>query len=639
MHRGGVMAKINSSKVFTIGFATIMVLLFALMTVWVKSVSDNSRRLRHTADEHLDTTLISTMREMTYRRVLNIQRMIAMDDPFERDDVYMRIRDYGTEFLKARDALFEREMTDEEKVAWEKAREIMGRGGMAQQKVIDLVMEDRRDEAYKILLDTVIPTQEEFIDAITDTVDAQRKGIEREMAMATEEMHTTYRLVGVLGTLAFVLGILTLLFNKRIGRTEAALVRQGKRIRALYEVTSMSGVNLDEQISDMLNVGCRLFGLELGSVCQIDAAHNLSTFLYVVAPESFGIHSGDTRRLDETICALTVQQQEPIALPSVGASEYRDQPCCRNSIVEAYIATPIQVKGKRFGTVAFASPTPRSAPFTETDKDLVNLIGTWVSVTLERQFAQAELRAAKDAAEEASKTKSAFLANMSHELRTPLNAIIGYSELLTEVAQEHGFTVGVEDLKKINASGHHLLTLINDVLDLSKIEAGRMELSLEHVDIIPLVQEVVSNFEPLLHTNRNHFVLDIARNVSFAYADSTRLKQVLFNVLGNAHKFTQNGEVSLKIAETTQGGQRCVMFAVKDTGIGMSDDQIRKLFHAFTQADSGISRKYGGTGLGLAISRKFCRMMGGDIQVTSTPGSGSTFTIVIPASKVQSKAA
>jgi signal transduction histidine kinase len=228
---------------------------------------------------------------------------------------------------------------------------------------------------------------------------------------------------------------------------------------------------------------------------------------------------------------------------------------------------------------------------------------------------------------------------MSHELRTPLNAIIGYSELLTEVAQEHGFLVGMEDLKKVNASGRHLLTLINDVLDLSKIEAGRMELSPEHVDIAELVQEVVSNFEPALQANNNRFCLDIAHGVHFAYADSTRLKQVLFNVIGNAHKFTQNGEVSLRIAEATQGGQRCVTFAIADTGIGMTEDQVRMLFHAFTQADSGISRKYGGTGLGLAISRKFCRMMGGDIQVTSTPGAGSTFTITIPASKVKSKAA
>lgn len=633
------MKTINSGKVFTIGFAIIIGLLFALMAVWVSSASDSSRRLRHIADEHYKVTLLSTMREMTYHRVLNMQRMIVMDDPFARDDEYLRIREFGTQFLKAREAFHERAISDEEKVAWEKAREIMTRGGMAQNKVLNLILEDHRDEAYKILLDTVIPTQEQFIDAMTNTVDAQRKGIEREMEIAAQETHTTYWRLGVLGTLAFVLGLLMLMFNKRVGKTEAALVRQGERIRALYEVSSLSGVSLDDQINEVLKVGCRLFGMEMGVVARVDTDHKTSSYLNVIAPDAFGLHPGTKRRLEETLCSLTVLQKEPVAISAVATSEFKDHPCCKHSPAQAYIATAIVVNGKDFGTVSFASPTARVTAFTDTDKDLVSLIGTWVSVTLERQITQSELRAAKDTAEEASKTKSAFLANMSHELRTPLNAIIGYSELLTELAQEQRFEMGLGDLNKISASGRHLLALINDVLDLSKIEAGRMEINAEAVEVKLLVDEVVVNFEPMLHANNNRFKLEIARNVQCVHADGMRLKQVLFNLLGNAHKFTRNGEVSLAIEEVTRRGERCVNFAVKDTGVGITQEQASKLFHAFTQADASIARKYGGTGLGLAISRKFCRMMGGDIEVVSTPGAGSIFTVSIPVAVAKAKAA
>jgi len=228
-----MMGKISATKVFTIGFITIMVLLFTLMLVWFSSVSENSKRLNDIAGEHADTTLISLMRETTYQRVLTMQRMIAMDDPFERDEAFMYVRELGTKFLTARDIVLSHEMSEEERIAWARAREIMSAGGLAQHQVLELIMEDRRDEAYKILLEGVIPTQEKFIDAITGTVDAQRASIDREMAVAAQKVRTTYWLLGVLGTLAFVLGVLAIAFNKRVGKTDEALMQQGERIRAL----------------------------------------------------------------------------------------------------------------------------------------------------------------------------------------------------------------------------------------------------------------------------------------------------------------------------------------------------------------------------------------------------------------------
>ncbi len=237
---------------------------------------------------------------------------------------------------------------------------------------------------------------------------------------------------------------------------------------------------------------------------------------------------------------------------------------------------------------------------------------------------------ARDAAEAANRAKSAFLANMSHELRTPLNAIIGYSEMLEEDAQAAGNAGFTSDLQKIRSAGKHLLGLINDVLDLSKVEAGKMKLYLETFDVAAVVDEVVATAKPLLEKNANRLEVRCAPGVGQLREDITKVRQVLLNLLSNAGKFTEKGTVSLDVSRENDVTGTWVVFRVRDTGIGMTPEQLGKLFQAFTQADGGTQRKYGGTGLGLALSRKFCVMMGGDINAQSEPGKGSTFTMRLP---------
>ena len=242
----------------------------------------------------------------------------------------------------------------------------------------------------------------------------------------------------------------------------------------------------------------------------------------------------------------------------------------------------------------------------------------------------AALREAQKAADEANKAKSAFLANMSHELRTPLNAILGYSEMLQEELEDLGHDEFVDDLKKIHQAGEHLLALINDVLDLSKIEAGRMTVFREDVDVRELIDGVVNTIRPLVDKNGNSLLIDCGDDVGVIHTDMTKIRQTLFNLLSNASKFTERGEIRLAARRRNGAAGDALEIAVSDTGIGMSREQVKKLFQAFTQADSSTSRKYGGTGLGLAISRRFCRMLGGDLTVVSEADRGSTFTCSLP---------
>ena len=335
--------------------------------------------------------------------------------------------------------------------------------------------------------------------------------------------------------------------------------------------------------------------------------------------------------LSHSFCKHVVDSKEPLIV-----ADARTHPLVRDNLavaeigVTAYAGIPLTTPdGHTLG--AFCAIDSEAREWTADEIEILRDLTSAAITEIELKLTALEAHRQAAAADQANQAKSRFLANMSHELRTPLNAVIMYSELLMEEAAELGVKKFLADLKTIRSAGRHLLDLINNVLDLSKIEAGKSEIFLERFCVQSLIDEVATTIRPLVDKGGNLLEISCPDDVGWMRSDLTKVRQILFNLLSNASKFTGNGTVGLNVRRESSKDHSWIVFRVRDTGIGITDQQREKLFQVFSQADETTTRKYGGTGLGLAITKRLCQMLGGDIEVQSSVGAGSTFTARLPA--------
>jgi signal transduction histidine kinase len=372
-------------------------------------------------------------------------------------------------------------------------------------------------------------------------------------------------------------------------------------------------------------------GAEAGVIYRFDgeqihvvAHHNFTPDAAAILFSHFPSPPGSATVTSRSLLERTVVQVEDGSDPAL--SPPASVAIARQLAYRGIVSVPMLREGTPIGTITLAKR--ERGPFTDRQIDLVRTFADQAVIAIENVRLFDEIQAKSRQLTEASQHKSQFLANMSHELRTPLNAIIGVSEMLREDAE--ALKQDTEPLDRVLGAGRHLLALINDILDLSKIEAGRMELHLETFLLVPVIQDVAKTIEPMASKNGNRLVIDCPADLGAIHADQTRFRQCLLNLASNANKFTEKGTVTIAAQQGQENGGDWIAVAVTDTGIGMTPEQMGKLFQEFSQASSTTASKYGGTGLGLAISKRFCEMMGGDITVASEVGRGSTFTIRLP---------
>jgi GAF domain-containing protein/CheY-like chemotaxis protein len=411
------------------------------------------------------------------------------------------------------------------------------------------------------------------------------------------------------------------------------LGRSVGELRALGEVSQAvnSTLDLETVLATIVAKAVQLSNTDAGVIYVHDAAAGEFRLRATYGMDAALIDAlkGQHIGIDDRNIVPALARGEPMQVPDL-----RDETASLvNDIIlragyRARLIAPLLRGSDVVGMLVVRRRTPGAFP--QSTIDLIKTFAAQSVLAIQNARLFHEIEEKGRELEVAGRHKSQFLANMSHELRTPLNAIIGYSEILQEEAADAGQEALIPDLKKVEGAGRHLLGLINDILDLSKVEAGRMDVFLEEVEVVPLLEEVRTLIAPLAEKNRNVLELRLADDIGVIRTDRTKLKQSLLNILSNASKFTENGRLTLR-AERFQAEQPMVRFAISDTGIGMTEQQLGRLFQAFSQADASTTKKYGGTGLGLAISRQFCQLLGGDITVTSRLGEGSTFTIILPA--------
>jgi len=424
---------------------------------------------------------------------------------------------------------------------------------------------------------------------------------------------------------------------------------------ALAEISDIESIamavnvtlELDDVIAAMDKALQRVFKFDNISVFLLDKdLHSLAVHRVAgieLDPEKYDnlLQNGLSLTDKTNFIVATLLRRKALLIPEITGKQLSDMSSSDRSLldinpVRSVLACPLEIEGQSIGVVSFGR-LEQKMQLNREEIDRIQRYVTPLATVIRNARLFDESRAARAEAIHSSNAKSQFLANMSHELRTPLNAIIGYCEMMIEDVEDEGHEQYLGDLNKIHSSGLFLLELIGSVLDLTKIEAGKLDVSRSEFNVDQLIDDVVKASQPLMHKSNNELIVSDHEALGYMRSDKTKVRQILLNLLSNSAKFTERGLVQLRVSRNISNGEDWFTFSITDNGIGMSPEQVEHAFEAFTQADESSSRKYGGTGLGLTISREFCELLGGEIKIKSEEGNGSVFTVKLPAKPLELK--
>lgn len=580
------------------GFFALIALMAAVTMLASHYLKTSQIRLNHVVEDALvRQQLVNRMHVASRERTLVLQRLLLHDDPFARDQEILAFDRYGTDFADARLAYLKMALSEKEKTLLSRQAEATKRSIPLQQQVLDLIADNRMPEARSVLMTQAIPAQY----TVLSILDALRANQQQDMAEDAEENKRDEKRAQDWMT---ILSVATLFTSVLIAGFVIQRTLRGFREREQHI----------KEIADTRDRAETLLNNVQDGIVMLDRDGQIHAF-NPAAERLFGYRASD-------VIGTAVRK----LMPEISF----------DSLIHLLIDTQANHSGTLLRSQAHSrdgSEFTVEVSLSAVQQSHGALYVAVIRDISERLKSEEQVRAAllqKAEAEARDVAKSRFLATMSHELRTPLNAIHGYSELLAEDAELSGDDRALTDLRKIQGAANHLLGMISEILDLSKVEAGKMAVHQDTVSLTPLIQEIVGTITPLARKNNNQLTVDADLPRYDMVTDAGKLRQILLNLLANACKFTRDGEISFSARPETRMAIAGVTFEVRDTGIGISKEQLARLFMPFVQADGSHTRTYGGTGLGLAISKSFVEMLGGMVTVASTPGHGSTFSVWLP---------
>lgn len=614
--------KKNTTKFLLLGFGLISILFIISGIGWLYTLDDGESRLEEITIAEKEARLFNKMKTIGFQRITSVLRMIIKKDEFDRDEEHMFLRLKGSEFLKLRETLFSEHFSNHGEVHWGNVADAAAKAQQTQLKIIDLLAEDRDQDAV-LMMDKLFSTQTDIAKALDDETTI----VENELFSVLNEATKTNKILGYMsGVLLFISigsGFYVIRYVViKIHRAESALTDYGEKIREIYNISTEMGVDAEEQITHMLIIACQLLNMDHAVV--IESSNNKET-LYEFS-RSDPLRKKVVDVIKNKLCDPFIYSNDVQSVSNIIDFKFENGELKDLSGINSCLSIPFKVDNVYYGVLCVLDKNKRESKFISEDFDLIKLVSSWLGFAIERNIDNKKLKSLKEEAESASNTKSEFLGNMSHELRTPMHAILSYSGFGVKRFNTANNEKKLSYFTKIEKSANTLLKLLDDILDISKLEANKMEFVYKENDFNENIVDVIDEFGAMANEYDVIIECDFETKEYKMNFDLNRIKQVVRNLVSNAIKFSnKGGNITLKTSTDEAG----ILLSVIDHGLGIPENELNDIFDKFKQS-SKTNSGAGGTGLGLAICREIVLAHKGKIWAENNYPEGTIIKVSIP---------